>query len=56
MSQIKQLCKKITDAKWFEFLITIVILVNSILIGVETYTSNETIKIIQLVNLGISLR
>lgn len=53
MSQIKQLCKKITDAKWFEFLITIVILVNSILIGVETYTSNETIKIIQLVNLGI---
>lgn len=53
MSQVKQLCKKITNAKWFECLITIVILVNSILIGVETYTSNETIKIIQLVNLGI---
>lgn len=53
MSQVKQLCKKITDAKWFEILITIVILVNSLLIGVETYTSNDTIKIIQLVNLGI---
>ena len=53
MTNIKALCKKITEARWFDILITTIILLNSILIGVETYTTNETIRIIQLVNLGI---
>ena len=47
MNSIKLFCKKLTDAKWFEWVITAVILVNSILIGVETYTANETIALIQ---------
>ena len=53
MNSIKLFCKKLTDAKWFEWVITAVILVNSILIGVETYTANETIALIQKTILGI---
>ena len=38
---------------WFEFGIVAVILINSILIGVETYTDDATIKLIQQIILGI---
>lgn len=50
---MKQLCKSITTSKWFEFSIISVILINSILIGVETYTTNSTIQTVQHVILGI---
>lgn len=53
MNQITLLCKKITEAKWFELTITMVILVNSILIGIETYTTNETIILVQKIILGL---
>lgn len=53
MNSIKLLCKKLTEAKWFEWSITVIILVNSILIGIETYTASEVIAIIQNVILGI---
>ena len=53
MNSIKLLCKKLTEAKWFEWSITAIILINSILIGVETYTTSEVIAIIQNVILGI---
>lgn len=53
MENIKTICKSLTDKKWFEFTIIIVILINSILIGAETYTDNATIKHIQDIILGI---
>lgn len=53
MEPIKGICKSLTTAKWFEFSIIAVILINSILIGVETYTDDETIKLIQQIILGI---
>lgn len=53
MGSIKGICKSVTTAKWFEYIIIVVILVNSILIGVETYTDNATIKLIQQIILGI---
>ena len=40
----KEFCKRVTVNKKFEFAITAVILLNSFLIGVETYTENQTIK------------
>lgn len=53
MNSIKLFCKKLTEAKWFEWSITAIILINSILIGIETYTTSEVIAIIQNVILGI---
>lgn len=50
---IKDFCKKLTNNKVFELSIIAVILVNSILIGVETYTNDSTIKMIQQIILGI---
>lgn len=50
---MKNLMKKLTTATWFELLITIIIIVNSILIGVETYVANDTITLIQTIILGI---
>jgi len=52
-SGLKQQCKAITTNKWFEIAIAIVILVNCVLIGVETYVSNPTISTIQRIILGI---
>jgi len=49
----KELCKSITTGKSFEWGITGVILLNSFLIGVETYTDNQTIRTIQTFILGI---
>jgi voltage-gated sodium channel len=47
LSRIKKIASLIAHNKAFELFITGIILLNSILIGVETYTDNETIKIIQ---------
>lgn len=53
MNSIKLFCKKLTEAKWFEWSITAIILINSILIGVETYTTSEVITLIQKIILGL---
>lgn len=53
MGTIKAYAKKLTEARWFEWFITIIIIVNSILIGVETYVANPTITLIQHIILGI---
>ena len=53
MASIKQFCGRVTTNRIFEVAITLVILVNSALIGVETYTSNETIRLIQTCILGV---
>ena len=49
----QRIARKITENRLFELTITGVIIVNSILIGVETYTSNETILLIQTIILGV---
>lgn len=53
MPAIQQFCRKITTNHTFEIAITIVILINSFLIGVETYTSNNIIRLIQTSILGV---
>lgn len=53
MKQIKLLCQNLTGQRWFEITIIIVILINSFLIGVETYTVTPVIKLIQSIILGI---
>ena len=53
MNAVRTFAKKLTGAKWFELSIIAIIIINSILIGVETYTDNATIKLIQTVILGI---
>ena len=50
---MKDLAKKLTEARWFEWFITAIIIVNSILIGVETYTDNAVVALVQKVILGI---
>lgn len=53
MSTFKSLCRTITTNHVFELAITLVILVNSFLIGVGTYTQNNAIQMVQTVILGI---
>lgn len=53
MQQIKLSCRRLIEQKWFEIGIVIVILLNSFLIGVETYTVTPTILLIQHIILGI---
>lgn len=53
MRNIKSACKALTTNKGFELSIIAVILINSILIGVETYTDDTTIKLIQKIILGV---
>jgi len=53
MHRLRKKCKGISTNKWFEISITLVIVVNSILIGVETYTNDSTVKFIQQIILGI---
>lgn len=50
---MKNFCLRLTTNKIFEFSITGIILLNSLLIGVETYTDNATIKFIQQIILYI---
>ena len=53
MGAIKAYAKRLTESRLFEWIITIIIIVNSILIGVETYTSNPLVAHIQHIILGI---
>ena len=53
MQKIKKLSGDLVDKRWFEFLIVGVIIINSILIGVETYIVTPTILLIQHTILGI---
>lgn len=45
--RLKKICKKLVASKIFELVVTVIILANSILIGVETAVSNEYIDLIQ---------
>ena len=47
MSKIKEIASLIAYNKGFELFITGIIILNSVLIGVETYTDNLTVKMIQ---------
>ena len=47
MSKIKEIASSIAHNTGFELFITGIILLNSVLIGVETYTDNLTVKMIQ---------
>ncbi len=53
MNPLKQQCKALATNRWFEFAIMGVIIVNSVLIGVETYTDDPTVKLVQTIILGI---
>lgn len=53
MSSIKAFCKALTTNKCFELIIIGVILLNSVFIGVETYTTNDAIVMLQNIILGI---
>lgn len=53
MDGLRQKCKAISTNKWFELSITLVIVINSFLIGVETYTDDTTVKLIQQIILGV---
>lgn len=53
METLKEICKKIADNKQFEWFITLVIIVNSLLIGVQTTHTDPTIELIQEVILYI---
>lgn len=53
MNSFKQWCKKVTTNKWFDRAITLVILLNCFFIGVETYTNNATVALLQSIILGI---
>lgn len=53
MTSIKNFCRYLASAKWFEVFIVAVILVNSILIGLETYKITRTMKLIQTIILII---
>ena len=53
MPTLKNRCANIIEYKWFEIAIICVIILNSILIGVETYRTTPTILLIQHAILGI---
>lgn len=53
MDMIKNLCEKVTENRVFEIAIVLVILVNSALIGVETYVTTTEITLVQKCILGI---
>ena len=50
---MKDFCKRLAENRFFEFAIALIILVNSVLIGVETYGYNPSIHFIQSIILGI---
>ena len=53
MNSVQSFCQKITTNRIFELSIVLVILINSLLIGVETYHSSPTITLVQTLILGI---
>lgn len=52
-NKIKRFCEWLVQNKVFELIITGIILLNSVLIGVETYHTSETISLIQQIVLYI---
>lgn len=50
---MKNLCRKIAEAGWFELFIIGVIITNSVLIGVETYGTHSWVQLVQNIILGI---
>jgi voltage-gated sodium channel len=50
---MRERCHALATNRVFELTITAIIIINSVLIGVETYTDYEPIKVIQKVILGI---
>lgn len=50
---MKTLCQKLAENKVFEILITVIIIINSVLIGVETYNTYAWITLTQTIILGI---
>ena len=53
MKKIKEFCGNLVNNKWFEILIVIIILINSFLIGIETYKITSTMLLVQHIILGI---
>ncbi|MDE6021952.1 MAG: ion transporter [Muribaculaceae bacterium] len=53
MPKVQDVCKRFVYGKAFDFFITIVIIVNSVLIGVQTTDNNATIEAVQRVILYI---
>ena len=53
MNKIQDISKLIATNKWFEFAIIGIIIINSVLIGVETYTYNPNIVLVQHIILYI---
>ena len=53
MAKIKQICDTVCKNRIFEFAISLIIIVNSVLIGVETYGTHAGISVVQTVILGI---
>ena len=50
---MKKICLKLVESKFFEQFIVLVILINCLLIGVETYFTNSLIQSIQFIVLII---
>ena len=53
MNYLKQLSCNLINAKWFELFIIAVILINCVLIGVETYGHHSEVSLAQIIILGI---
>ena len=53
MTDLRDKIRKICSNKWFELVITIIIIVNSALIGLETYVKSDTISRVQDIILGV---
>ena len=49
ISKMKKICLKLVASKLFEQFIVLVILINCLLIGVETYFTNSLIQSIQFI-------
>ncbi|MCD7970037.1 MAG: ion transporter [Alistipes sp.] len=50
---MRDFCRRLAQAHWFEIFIVIVIVANSVFIGIETYGQHPTIEFIQTIILGI---
>ncbi len=53
MKSLRDCCRQLATNKWFEYSIVAVIIINALLIGVETYYTNATIAWVQEVILWI---
>lgn len=53
MTDLRDKIRKICSNKWFELVITIIIVVNSALIGLETYVKSDAISRVQDIILGV---